>query len=91
VAGTVVAVSGLVGFVAWSSHTACGCSLAAPTTGRCCRWPRSAAHVFCSPRDTIARTAVQPTELRVGVDTAVIGAPFFLWALSRTRRDLRDG
>ncbi len=33
--------------------------------------------------DTIARTAVQPAELPVGILTALIGGPFFLWLLLR--------
>jgi len=35
--------------------------------------------------DTIARTVVQPVEVRVGVVTALVGAPFFLWLLARRR------
>jgi len=33
--------------------------------------------------DTIARTAVAPAELPLGVVTALVGAPFFLWLLQR--------
>jgi iron complex transport system permease protein len=36
--------------------------------------------------DTLARTALAPSELPVGVVTALTGGPFFLWLL---RRDLR--
>lgn len=35
--------------------------------------------------DTIARTAVAPAELPVGVLTALLGGPFFLWLLMRQR------
>ncbi len=35
--------------------------------------------------DVIARTAIAPLELPVGVITAMIGGPFFLWLLLRTR------
>jgi iron complex transport system permease protein len=36
--------------------------------------------------DVVARTALAPLELPVGIVTAVIGGPFFLWLLvSRTR------
>ena len=35
--------------------------------------------------DTVARTALAPIELPVGVITAMIGGPFFLWLLMRTR------
>jgi iron complex transport system permease protein len=33
--------------------------------------------------DLIARTAIAPIELPVGIITAVIGGPFFLWLLVR--------
>jgi ABC-type Fe3+-siderophore transport system permease subunit len=33
--------------------------------------------------DTIARTAFAPLQLPVGVLTALIGAPVFLWFLGR--------
>ncbi|MCI0529072.1 MAG: iron ABC transporter permease [Nitrospira sp.] len=39
--------------------------------------------------DLIARTLVVPAELSVGIVTALIGAPFFLWLLRRDR--LRGG
>jgi iron complex transport system permease protein len=35
--------------------------------------------------DIIARTAIAPMELPVGVITALIGGPFFLWLLVRRR------
>ncbi len=42
--------------------------------------------LFVVVADTIARTAVQPTELRVGIITALVGAPFFLFLLIRNKR-----
>jgi iron complex transport system permease protein len=33
--------------------------------------------------DVVARTALAPIELPVGIVTAVIGGPFFLWLLFR--------
>ncbi|NPV68194.1 MAG: iron ABC transporter permease [Anaerolineae bacterium] len=36
--------------------------------------------------DTIARLALQPAELQVGLITALLGAPFFLFLLWRNRR-----
>ena len=35
--------------------------------------------------DTIARVVVAPAELPIGVLTALLGGPFFLWLLMRTR------
>lgn len=37
--------------------------------------------------DLVARTAVTPAELPLGVVTALAGGPFFLWLLHRTRRE----
>lgn len=36
--------------------------------------------------DLVARTALSPTELPLGVLTALAGGPFFLWLLGATRR-----
>jgi len=36
--------------------------------------------------DLLARTAIAPEELPLGVITALVGAPFFLWLLRRVRR-----
>jgi iron complex transport system permease protein len=38
--------------------------------------------------DVIARTLASPAELPLGVVTAFLGAPFFLWLLSRYRASL---
>ncbi|QRN56039.1 iron ABC transporter permease [Dyella caseinilytica] len=35
--------------------------------------------------DTVARTVVAPAELPIGIITALLGGPFFLWLLMRTR------
>ena len=40
---------------------------------------------FMLGADTIARTLVTPSEVRVGIITAFIGAPFFLFLLARNR------
>jgi iron complex transport system permease protein len=37
--------------------------------------------------DLFARTVAAPAELPLGVVTALLGAPFFLWLLRRTRRE----
>ncbi len=42
--------------------------------------------IFLILADLIARTALAPTELPVGVITALIGAPFFLYLLRRRKR-----
>lgn len=42
--------------------------------------------VFLMLADTLARTIVAPLQLPVGVITALIGAPIFLWQLAHERR-----
>ena len=44
--------------------------------------------VFVIAADTVARTIVQPAEFRVGVLTAFVGAPFFVFLLIRNRRQV---
>jgi iron complex transport system permease protein len=42
---------------------------------------------FLLAADTLARTIVAPAELPIGILTALVGAPFFLWLLLRQRRN----
>jgi iron complex transport system permease protein len=42
--------------------------------------------VFVVAADTIARTVVQPSEIRVGIITAFVGAPFFIVLLLQNKR-----
>jgi len=42
--------------------------------------------LFLLVADTVARTAIAPAELPVGVLTALIGGPFFLYLLRKTRQ-----
>jgi iron complex transport system permease protein len=42
---------------------------------------------FVVAADTLARTVIQPAELRVGIITSVLGAPFFIYLIVRGRRD----
>jgi iron complex transport system permease protein len=44
---------------------------------------------FLATMDTLARLMLQPAELQVGIITSLLGAPFFLFLLSRNRRLLR--
>ena len=79
-AGAVVAVSGIIGFI----------GLVAPHMARLLVGPD---HRYVLPLasligatvltagDLIARTAVKPAELPIGILTAFMGAPFFLWLL----------
>ncbi len=84
-AGSAVAAAGTIGFV----------GLIAPHIGRLMI---GSDHRFLVPlsallggillvfSDTLARTMFQPVELSVGIVTAVLGAPFFLYLLKNMRR-----
>jgi len=83
-AGAVVAVSGVIGFI----------GLVAPHMARLLVGPDHRVVLplasllgatVLTAGDMIARTAVRPAELPIGILTAFIGAPFFLWLL-RSRR-----
>jgi iron complex transport system permease protein len=41
--------------------------------------------LFLTLCDTFARTIIAPAEIPVGVITALLGGPFFLWLLVRAR------
>ena len=43
--------------------------------------------VFLLLADTVARTVIAPAELSVGVLTAFIGGPFFLYLLRMTKQE----
>jgi iron complex transport system permease protein len=88
--GAVVAVCGPIGFV----------GLMAP---HICRLLIGPDHRYLTPAtllfggaflvlcDTLARTVMAPTELPVGIITALLGGPFFLWLLLGRRSDAGAG
>jgi iron complex transport system permease protein len=83
-AAVATAAAGPVGFVA----------LAAPQVARRVASPGRPVPVLSAlvgaagvlAADLLARTALSPTELPVGVVTAVVGAPYLLWLIARTDR-----
>jgi iron complex transport system permease protein len=83
-AGAVVAAVGVIGFV----------GLVAPHVARLLVGPDHRAVLplsallgatLLTAGDIVARTLVRPAELPIGILTALIGAPFFLWLLRRPR------
>ncbi|ABR49740.1 transport system permease protein [Alkaliphilus metalliredigens QYMF] len=42
--------------------------------------------IFLIMADTFARTIISPTEIPVGIITALVGGPFFIYLLRRTKR-----
>jgi len=83
-AGAAVAVAGPVSFV----------GLMAPHIARRLAGPGHRAHLpLCAlaggtivlVADTLARTAFAPADIPVGIVTAVVGVPYFVWLLARSR------
>lgn len=81
-AGAVVAVCGVIGFI----------GLIAPHMARILAGPDHRVVLplaallgasLLTAGDLIARVAVRPAELPIGILTALLGAPFFLWLLRR--------
>jgi len=86
--GVAVALGGLIGFV----------GLFAPHVMRLIVGPRHrvllasallAGASFLVLADLLARSLLAPTEIPVGILTAFVGGPFFLWLLRRERREYR--
>ena len=84
VTGVAVAVSGIIAFV----------GLVTPHVLRLLLGPDNrvlipmsalGGAVFVILADTVARTVIQPAELRVGILTAFVGAPFFILLLIQNR------
>ncbi len=82
--GTAVAVSGIISFVA----------LVVPHLVRLSRGPAHRSLLMGSAllgailllwADTLARVAIAPAELPIGILTALLGAPFFIWLLRKNQ------
>jgi iron complex transport system permease protein len=81
-----VSISGLVGFVGLVVPHAVRLSLG-PDHRLLLPASALAGGAFLVVADLLARVVLAPVELPVGVITAVIGAPFFIYLLRRTRRE----
>jgi len=81
-----VSISGLVGFVGLivphAMRLACG-----PVHRLLLPASAVAGALFLVLADLLARTAAPPAEMPVGIVTALLGGPFFLWLLRRTKRE----
>ncbi|WP_245596545.1 FecCD family ABC transporter permease [Nocardioides alkalitolerans] len=80
--GSVVAVAGGIGFVGMVVPHVCRLLVGADHR-RLLPVAALAGALLLVAVDTLARTAAAPRELPVGVVTALVGAPFFLWLLRR--------
>jgi iron complex transport system permease protein len=86
-AGSVTALAGPIGFVGLIVPHALRLKLGADhrLLLPCSFFTGAAFLAIC---DTVARTALAPTEIPVGVVTALLGGPFFIWLLRSKRRSL---
>ncbi len=78
--GGVVSVCGPIGFVGMMSPHICRL-LVGPNHRRLAPATLLFGGAFLTLCDTLARTIIAPAEIPVGVVTALIGGPFFLWLL----------
>lgn len=87
----VVSQCGIVGFIGLMAPHLCRLAVGGDARRVLLLSPLAGA-LLASIADTIARLALYPAELPVGVITSLAGAPFFLWLLrrSRNRRDNAD-
>ncbi len=83
----VVAVCGPIGFVGLIAPHICRL-LVGPRHGRLLVASICFGGLFLVLADTLARTLLAPTELPVGILTALSGGPFFLWLLLRSKQTL---
>ncbi len=81
-----VSISGLIGFVGLVMPHAVRLSLG-PDHRLLLPASALAGAAFVVIADLLARTLLAPVEIPVGVITALIGAPFFLYLLRRSRRE----
>jgi len=81
-----VSISGLIGFVGLVMPHAVRLSLG-PDHRLLLPASALAGATFVVIADLLARTILAPVEIPVGVITALIGAPFFLYLLRRSRRE----
>jgi len=82
--GTIVAVAGGIGFVGLVIPHVCRI-LVGSDHRRMLPAAVLAGGMFLAIADLLARTIAAPTEIPLGILTALVGAPFFLWLMRRKR------
>ena len=83
--GAAVAVSGIIGFVGLVVPHLLRLSIG-PSHKSLFLGSALLGAALLTASDTFARTVASPAELPIGVVTAFIGAPFFIWLLQRHKR-----
>ncbi len=82
--GTIVSVAGGIGFVGLVIPHVCRI-LVGSDHRRMMPAAVLAGGLFLALADLLARTVAAPTEIPLGILTAMVGAPFFLWLMRRKR------
>ena len=82
--GAATAVAGPIAFVGLVVPHMCRL-LVGPDIAGCCRSPRSTGAGLLVAADVIGRVVARPEEIEVGIVTAFIGAPFFIWIVRRQK------
>jgi len=82
--GTIVSVAGGIGFVGLVIPHVCRI-LVGSDHRRMLPAAVLAGGLFLALADLLARTVAAPTEIPLGILTAMVGAPFFLWLMRRKR------
>jgi iron complex transport system permease protein len=85
--GTAVAVCGVISFVGLIVPHALRL-IVGPSHRRLVPAAAIAGATFVIAADLVARTALAPNQIRLGIVTGLCGAPFFLWLLGRYRREV---
>lgn len=85
VTASAVSIAGLIGFVGLVVPHVVR-SLVGPDHRRLIPAAALAGGLFLAACDILARTVLAPREVPVGVITALVGGPFFLWILRQRRR-----
>ena len=85
--GTAVAVCGVIGFVGLIVPHGLRL-IVGPSHRRLVPAAALAGAIFVIAADLVARTALAPNQIRLGIVTGLCGAPFFLWLLGRYRREV---
>lgn len=88
--GAVVAVSGSIGFVGLMVPHAAR-MLVGPDHRRVLPLSLLLGAAFLGAVDILARVVAAPSELPLGIFTAAAGAPFFIWLLRRSQRQIELG
>ncbi|HEY5560644.1 MAG TPA: iron chelate uptake ABC transporter family permease subunit [Clostridiaceae bacterium] len=85
VVGAIVAFSGIIGFVGLiSPHVAR--MLVGPDHKKLIPFSAIGGAIFMVLADTLSRTIVAPAEIPIGAITSLIGAPYFIFLLMKTKK-----